>query len=498
MKAYRLIIALSVLIFAACSSDSSDDQAQESYKEHVATLRLNVSREHFTDEPQTRTEGVEWEDGERLYIRFKNGNDYVNGVAQYSEATDSWSISYQGTLVRNETTQCVVTYFENPKEVAANKVILSPQSIAFEDEAATYFCVSLKEITINANLKHKTGRIRFKGEVGDQISIVGLSYYTEYDVDYRQRERTASSVDDPLPLTVQADGYTPYLYGWFTTDTKDLSLYVSDYQYYNRTCELGTLAVGKSGYMDIPSIDSHNGWWYYETAHMEGQDICCNNGKYAFKYTMIPVEGGTFMMGNEASTGWEVLHEVTLSSYSIGQTEVPQELWEAVMGSNPSNWKGARLPVECVSWNDCQAFILKLNKLTGQQFHLPTEAEWEFAARGGNKSKGYIYSGSDNIDEVAWYKSNSDSKTHDVATKLPNELGVYDMSGNVIEWCNDWYDQNYYKISPSKDPQGPESGGYRSNRGGDWRLQESDCSVFHRIWDAPSSKYKACGLRLAQ
>ncbi len=158
-------------------------------------------------------------------------------------------------------------------------------------------------------------------------------------------------------------------------------------------------------------------------------------------FKMIFVEGGTFTMGataeleSDALGGEKPTHRVTLSSYMIGETEVTQELWQAVMGGNPSLHKGARNPVEWVSWNDCQEFIDKLNRLTGRKFGLPTEAQWEYAARGGNRSKGYKYSGSNNIDELAWYDGNSG--THLVATKKPNELGIYDMSGNLWEWCQD-------------------------------------------------------------
>lgn len=149
----------------------------------------------------------------------------------------------------------------------------------------------------------------------------------------------------------------------------------------------------------------------------------------------------------EATDAEKPVHPVTLSSYSIGKYEVTQKLWEAVMGSNPSVFKGENLPVENVSWNDVQEFLRKLNEMTGKQYRLPTEAEWEFAARGGNLSKGYKYSGSDNPDMVAWHSGNSDWKTQPVGTKAPNELGIYDMSGNVEEWCEDLFD--FYNDSDS-------------------------------------------------
>lgn len=178
-------------------------------------------------------------------------------------------------------------------------------------------------------------------------------------------------------------------------------------------------------------------------------------------FKMVYVAGGTFMMGATAEQDRYVrdetpAHRVTLSGYYIGQTEVTQELWYAVMGTNPSEFTRFSLnPVENVSWDDCQEFIKKLNQLTGINFRLPTEAEWEYAARGGNKSNGYKYSGSNSIGKVAWHNGNSGYGTHKVGIKAPNELGIYDMSGNVYEWCSDWYSSSYYSSSPSTNPTGP-------------------------------------------
>ena len=215
-------------------------------------------------------------------------------------------------------------------------------------------------------------------------------------------------------------------------------------------------------------------------------------------YKMTLVDGGTFQMGsNNGASDEKPVHSVTLNDYYIGQTEVTQALWKAVTGTNPSNWKGDDLPVEKVSWKDCQTFIAKLNQQTGQKFRLPTEAEWEYAARGGNKSKGYQYAGSNTLGDVAWYDNNSGYKTHPVATKQPNELNLYDMSGNVLEWCQDWYDENYYKNSPSSNPTGPASGSNRVCLGGSWSNTARDCRVGYRDYAAPLRKLEWLGLRLA-
>lgn len=218
-------------------------------------------------------------------------------------------------------------------------------------------------------------------------------------------------------------------------------------------------------------------------------------------FKMVAVKGGTFTMGATSEQSISLdnekpTHAVTLSDFAIGETEVTQELWQAVMGTNPSYFTGdLQRPVEQVSWNDCQTFIDKLNELTGMQFSLPTEAQWEYAARGGASSQGYQYSGSNTLGDVAWFESNSSSTTHPVKSKQPNELGLYDMSGNVLEWCQDWLGS--YSSSPQTDPTGPSSGSYRVVRGGSWNGTVANCRVPYRGGNSPSSRYKFDGLRLA-
>ena len=217
-------------------------------------------------------------------------------------------------------------------------------------------------------------------------------------------------------------------------------------------------------------------------------------------FWMVKVKGGTFMMGATAEQGSNAFgdekpaHQVTLSDYYIGETVVTQELWKAVMGNNPSYWKGDKLPVEHVSWEEAQEFIQKLNRETGRTFRLPTEAEWEYAARGGKKSKGYKYSGSNSLDGVAWYDGNSGDKTHPVKGKKANELWLYDMSGNVWEWCQDWYDD--YSGDAQLNPQGPSSGSDRVLRGGSWGSLARYCRVSYRGCDTPMLYLIGVGFRL--
>ena len=215
---------------------------------------------------------------------------------------------------------------------------------------------------------------------------------------------------------------------------------------------------------------------------------------------MVQVDGGRFQMGGTPEQGSDAdsyekpVHEVTLSDYYMGKYEVRQSEWEAVMGNNPSYFKGDDLPVENVSWEDCHEFIGRLNALTGLSFKLPTEAQWEYAARGGSLSKSYKFSGSNDLEEVGWYGSNSGNYTHRVGEKQPNELGLYDMSGNVWEWCEDWYGD--YSSDSQSDPIGAVSGSFRVYRGGSRNSGARLCRVSYRLYNAPNRRNSFLGFRL--
>ena len=217
-------------------------------------------------------------------------------------------------------------------------------------------------------------------------------------------------------------------------------------------------------------------------------------------FEMVYVNGGTFTMGATAEQGSDVdsnekpTHSVTVSDFYIGKYEVTQAQWRAVMGSNPSNFTGDNYPVEDVSWNDVQEFIEKLNAQTGKNFRLPTEAEWEYAARGGNKSKSYKYSGSNIIGDVGWYKDNARG-AHPVGQKAPNELGIYDMTGNVWEWCQDRYGD--YSSSSQTNPTGPSSGYNHIMRGGSWCYYAKYCHISRRSQNGPKIHMAGGGFRLA-
>lgn len=233
-------------------------------------------------------------------------------------------------------------------------------------------------------------------------------------------------------------------------------------------------------------------------------EITAEGGKaYTDKNTgieLVFVKGGCYSMGDtfgDGSSDERPVHNVCLSDFYIGKYEVTQGQWQKVMGRNPSHFSncGDNCPVENVSWDDIQDFISRFNRQTGRNYRLPTEAEWEYAARSGGKSQ--KYAGGNDVDSVAWYSSNSGGKTHPVGQKRPNGLGIYDMSGNVWEWCKDWYGSDYYSQSQRDNPTGPSSGSYRVDRGGSWVLSAAYARASYRFRYDPDDRGNSLGFRLA-
>lgn len=227
---------------------------------------------------------------------------------------------------------------------------------------------------------------------------------------------------------------------------------------------------------------------------------------------MVFVKGGDMQLGctaerDDSCKAREIPdHTVSLPDFYMGETEVTQALWMAVMGrdNNPSYWKGNWLPVERVSWTECQRFVNRLNKFLaadlpqGYRFALPTEAQWEYAARGGRKSAGTSYSGGNDLKQVAWFYSNSNERTHDVRIKTANELGLFDMSGNVWEWCQDWFDENYYAENKDwNNPLNDQETAYRVQRGGSWNYAAPYLRCANRDRGSIYSRYEDCGFRVA-
>jgi formylglycine-generating enzyme required for sulfatase activity len=199
------------------------------------------------------------------------------------------------------------------------------------------------------------------------------------------------------------------------------------------------------------------------------------------------------MMGSDVGDADErPVHQVTISrGFWMGKYPVTQAQWQAVMGSDPSSFKGADLPVETVSWDDCQQFLARLRGLEQWTFRLPTEAEWEYACRAGTEGERY-----GDLDAIAWYSGNSGGSTHPVGQKQPNAWGLHDMNGNVWQWCQDWFAQQYYAASPAQDPQGPDHGSYRVDRGGSWFVNARLIRSADRFHDTPSLRYSRLGFRL--
>ena len=422
----------------------------------------------------------------------------------------------------------------NNREMSSGVYTLRVQKEKYKDYSTTITIEDGKTITIRPSLEANFTQVTLTTNEGADIYVdgnrLGTTRWTgtlelgEHSVETRQASHHSAYTN--VRITPQSAGQTITLnnplpiYGSLIVDGSpaDVDVYVDGKKVGTSPLFVSELLIGthkirleKDGYdqqeKTVQIAENQESMLDFtlakETLKALPQPVpdASSTGNQTFtvngvSFTMIAVKGGTFTMGatveqgSDAESGEKPTHQVTLSDYYIGETEVTQELWQAVMGSNPSDFSGTNLPVETVSWDDCQTFITKLNQLTGKNFRLPTEAEWEYAARGGQKSKGYKYAGSNTLSDVAWYRDNSSSKTHPVKQKQANELGLYDMSGNVWELCQDWYDN--YGSAAQTNPIGPSSGFTRLNRGGSWLSSASGCRVAYRYSDSPG--YRGCDL----
>ena len=349
------------------------------------------------DKTPTKANSANWTDGDKIYIIFYNGTTLVPGEATYS-AAGGWNVSYDGDLATGTGLKCEVRYFVNATFSSASLVSLNSETEIYEATNGSYE-YNGSTLTVQASMTPKTGRIRFSGKSGEKVHLTGISTYTTYS----PALNTFSSTKSMITTTVATTGYTPYIYGSLAESNKKLGLVGSDFAF-TRTCTDAVLKVGDSGYMAIPSENSRNNW---------RSGLYVTVGSVEFK--MIPVAGHT--------SGF----------FMIGETEVTKGLYNTIVNSSTSN---DLRPIASVSCRTFQSFITKLNYETNLTFSLPTKEQWQYAAKGGKLSQGYTYSGSNNPGDVAWYQGNSSGSVKQVKLLAPNELGIYDMSGNVGEFVS--------------------------------------------------------------
>lgn len=400
-KSAFLCVALGAVL-GACSNDEltnidSPIEGIESAK-HTVQMQFNGQVVGFDQTTSagvtTKAESIPWKSGDKLYITFYRGSKTVQGEAIY-DAASGWSVTYEGDLLSGADQSCEVRHFENADFQQEEFVKLNPHTAVYEDANAT-FSYQEGSLSVTATLKPKTGRIRFKGTAGERIFLTGINRIGSFDPTKNQYGYT----DERMDLTVQASGYTPYIYG--TADTISgyhLSLFYKEEAFH---CALNDqiLKQGESGYMTIPTESAPHGW-------STGIYVRVNN----VELKMMPVKGlesGYFLMA---------------------ESEVPRTFYEVVYGNNITSQE----PQVC-TYNAACSLTQELNKKTLLQFDLPTEEQWLYAARGGAQSQNYLYAGSNDPDLVAVYGYAHNYYSPVVKLKAPNELGLYDMSGNVAEW----------------------------------------------------------------
>ncbi|MDD7079946.1 MAG: SUMF1/EgtB/PvdO family nonheme iron enzyme [Prevotella sp.] len=407
-KLVYMLIAL--LAFTACSSDELMPSAPNANTHHRVKMRLVGGLngfDHSTTNANTRAEATDdWKVGDIIYLTLSNS---THGTATYTN--DGWVVDYEGSLTSGEGQNCTAYYFEKVKSRTDYLVQLLPTSATYKAQGTYNYMDG--ELTLYANLKPTTGRVRFKGTVGSKVYVAGPVFASSYT----PSTNTLNTGLTTAILTVDESGYTPYIYGEFETiamghgenpTTHNISIACGEVAY-TRTFTNDLLNVGKSGYITVPTEAAHSGWRIGFTIRLKSYDF------KELELKMMPVTGFT--------SGY----------FMLGETEVTKRQYESVI-DHSTDISQANYPKNYLSYDKACGFVYELIALTGLNFYIPTEEEWLYAARGGKLSQGYTYAGSNNANEVAWTSENANGDTHEVKTKMPNELGLYDMSGNVWEF----------------------------------------------------------------
>ena len=438
---FSVLLTLGMTLCASCSSqdDIIDDIQKEvdDNQPHTCELILNVTKSGFDDEPQTRASSDNWNNGDKIYLTFTVGTGLSYGDAVYNNGT--WTVNYYGSLTEGATTKCTAVYFDNPDFESSSVVMLSENTGIYEDTNGTYV-FSGGTLSVVANLSPKTGRIRFAGTNNDNIKVYGITHYTSFDCSNGKFTTSIGAVNKTV-----SSGYTPYIYGEFSDLEHPRLNIITSTSGYTRLLSTSIFKKGESGYMNIPNETSHNGWMNTVIFKVNGVE-----------FTMIPV---TYSNGN----------------FLLAETETTEELYSVITDGTTKTQN----PKRNISWDSWNTFLSKLNALTELNFRMPTLEEWQFAAKGGNKSQSYTYAGSNLISNVAWYVGNSNNTVHPVKQLQPNELGFYDMSGNVSEWTSS------------------TNGSYTYNCGGYYSSSESSCTVTSNSYDGTYISLSSCGLRIA-
>lgn len=446
----NLIVAFScVMSFLASSCTEHTDYLQDieqsidCNKLNSCSLAFNATLQDFDTSSVTRGSD-EWNEGDKIYLNF---GESVYGIAEF--LSGSWILNYYGEFSMNESGTCVAYYFDNIEFESSSIVKMNYDTAPFKAEDGKY-AYDGENLAVSANLKPMVGRIRFAGSPDSIISVTGITRYSSYSI----VQNTFSSSASLITLTVQSDGYTPYIYGFFSSKEEPRLNVMTSESGFNRKFSSSIFKTGESGWMNVPTLKSYNGWMnnlYFKVDSVG--------------FTMLPVKYNS-------------------SLFYLAETEVTEALCAVVYKSSKPTYPNrpeifSYSPYYSTNSTSGSYFISKLNSLTSINFRLPTKVEWQFAAKGGELSQGYTYSGSDVISEVAWYNSNSGGRVHDVAQLMPNELGFYDMSGNVMEWTstNEYYNTSYHHYC----------GGY-------YNSSSEICEVTYSSYD---STHASCGIRIA-